>query len=725
MQSRARTNASNSRKSRVSLSSSLASAGATPTHVSPIVLASIRAEEIASLEGDLTGTSGAARGFQRLPRYLRRRTMSHNPRRLPRRLRGLGYAEMMTAAGKKGKHATPREAVAAAVALTKSRRTRRKPAGFAQYKNRASKNVWLETHIWHAKRMAMADSLWKSRIPLAQSMRSQRAALKAARHAATVRDISFYGVLVVSLSDNDSDSEGPHPLACCLADPSTIPLLTSLPFTSSGQTLHVTLTLPPSGHMLGPATLFHINSTTIWGLIHPALLPAVRTELLPHLPSSSSLRPPTSLCVFELDGPRSHAVLGKACLPHTPALARSLSSPDALRDAVPAWALLSSLTSTHTAGALPDNALLALHVSNPRLGTPHKARSAGATSASASRKAMWSQNGGKPPVPSMGPSLGVVADIHEYQRSGMYADADARNDLADWDAWDPSTHTPATVAEVNALRSRVLGGDVLSWSVAAADANSPIAAPIPILLLLNKTRTGYTLVAPRGYGMAFLLALVYNGARVIGLDDAAIISTERGSPFFPHDYVETETYRDWVQNRGAAAAKRHGALPPSKRPNYPLLGSPYPFFPNWHALATHSEDDDLGLVSCSFELVSKGSMVANTYVCLPTLGDLGELESPPMEPTHREFHTRKVRKTPGGKNHGKRTSMVRPLVGYVTSALYSPSRGAPFGLGTLALSSLSASLASDLMSGRSITVLLRVPTSRQYRFAVARPLRPT
>ena len=46
----------------------------------------------------------------------------------------------------------------------KSRHTRRKPRNLLEeYNRRQRKHVWLETHIWHAKRMKMVDA-WGYRL---------------------------------------------------------------------------------------------------------------------------------------------------------------------------------------------------------------------------------------------------------------------------------------------------------------------------------------------------------------------------------------------------------------------------------------------------------------------------------------------------------------------------------------------------------------------------------
>ena len=57
----------------------------------------------------------------------------------------------------------------------RSRRHRRRPSNLRQeYQRRQGKHVWLETHLWHAKRFKMAE-LWGHKIPIHPSDKSARA----------------------------------------------------------------------------------------------------------------------------------------------------------------------------------------------------------------------------------------------------------------------------------------------------------------------------------------------------------------------------------------------------------------------------------------------------------------------------------------------------------------------------------------------------------------------
>lgn len=104
-----------------------------------------RIKEIAGLAKALsTDVKHGKLASQQVPNHMRRRAISHDPRRLPRRLRE--------------KHKRERENGKAVGPPSKrpSRKHRRRPSNLLSEYNRRQKSVaWLETHIWHAKRFHM------------------------------------------------------------------------------------------------------------------------------------------------------------------------------------------------------------------------------------------------------------------------------------------------------------------------------------------------------------------------------------------------------------------------------------------------------------------------------------------------------------------------------------------------------------------------------------------
>ena len=103
--------------------------------------------------------------FQMLPRHMRRRTMGYLRKRLPRRIRHLATIKPPNKVSKRP-----------------SRKYRRKPSNLLkEYERRKyAKNnkMWLETHIWHAKRFKMAESLYEYRLPVNFHCKCKRAVFR-------------------------------------------------------------------------------------------------------------------------------------------------------------------------------------------------------------------------------------------------------------------------------------------------------------------------------------------------------------------------------------------------------------------------------------------------------------------------------------------------------------------------------------------------------------------
>ncbi|PHH86982.1 hypothetical protein CDD83_9462 [Cordyceps sp. RAO-2017] len=181
--------------------------------------------EIKSLEQSMATSKavGTSRAFQKVPRGLRRRTASHNPKRVARRLRARARREMAEdktpvveprrrkprttrariraetakrlavlaarkrrrqqpkqaeAAGRDGQEPADADAAAARDAGVVGRKPRPKirrnqlnepPRPPAKFRKRQINKTWLPTHTWHAKRAHMTEPknpLWRFAIPI-------------------------------------------------------------------------------------------------------------------------------------------------------------------------------------------------------------------------------------------------------------------------------------------------------------------------------------------------------------------------------------------------------------------------------------------------------------------------------------------------------------------------------------------------------------------------------
>lgn len=96
--------------------------------------------------------------------------------------------------------------------------------------------------------------------------------------------------------------------------------------------------------------------------------------------------------------------------------------------------------------------------------------------------------------------------------------------------------------------------------------------------------SGWDVIIPSGWAMAFWVALVYRGARVGGVREAHSIALQAGTLCEPFDFPDSPAGREQLQNESEALQTRHDRRPPAKRPNYTKMGFQSPFALQWSNL---------------------------------------------------------------------------------------------------------------------------------------------
>ncbi|EYC21885.1 hypothetical protein Y032_0018g3585 [Ancylostoma ceylanicum] len=128
-------------------------------------------------------TKGPRTAAQRLPRHMRRRAMAYEVRRFPKGLR---------------KFAAPFLALSKHRKKPPSRFFRRRSRNLLlNYIRRQRRMVWLETHIWHAKRFHVVDR-WGYRLPDRSFQRNFRPCYRDSVRHCTVRDKSYLSCILIS-----------------------------------------------------------------------------------------------------------------------------------------------------------------------------------------------------------------------------------------------------------------------------------------------------------------------------------------------------------------------------------------------------------------------------------------------------------------------------------------------------------------------------------------------
>ncbi|KAH8684304.1 ribonuclease-like protein P complex subunit Pop1 [Tricladium varicosporioides] len=193
--------------------------------------------EIRALEGSMARCKDElmTRAFQKVPRDMRRRTASHNVKRVPKRLRERGAREMkedntptvdsakkkprssrgrvraetakrlgILAAKKKSKNIEGKAgdgSVETRAARPKIRKDKlnRPPRPKSKFRKRQIHKTWLPTHMWHAKRAKMTEPkkpLWRFSIPITCTEKSYRPTHRAGgARGAVAWDMSYISTI--------------------------------------------------------------------------------------------------------------------------------------------------------------------------------------------------------------------------------------------------------------------------------------------------------------------------------------------------------------------------------------------------------------------------------------------------------------------------------------------------------------------------------------------------
>ncbi|EFX02938.1 ribonuclease p complex subunit [Grosmannia clavigera kw1407] len=488
--------------------------------------------------------SRVEKAFQRLPRGMRRRTASHDAKRLPRRLQQQARRDQAA-------DNTP----SVAVGLAKRRRGHPLPID----------QLRLPTHMWLAKRahMACPGALWHAVVAKTPANKTYRASLRSAglRPGTCLSwDTSYMAVLRLQADDAAQldavlaaviepallQRPGLRRGACCID--------AKLPRRYGYQEGGLAGGLMAGPGNCGAMTLFYnpkadstaTNATTEALLrVHPTIFSHVWTTLVAvvrrrHLAVTiQDLR--MDIGSIELTG--SCAVdallaLLRPCRPDDPQAADFLQ----LR-AVDASAL-----------APASGAMLAFDVQDPRYDV---------------------EEGNEQKVGHLDPASAAewpASSNVTRQPSGLFDDTLRRQA-----AWMPSQQSLDRRRGKLPVNSRLLSTPSdrpIPVILAVAGAAIPLSPAAPSVSS-SHTSPSWTLLAPRGCIDVFWRVLHRQSLRssgrrplLAGLDEDRFVALERGQPWFPADFPGTPAGWDWELDSRRAAKVAWDKTPPAKRPQW-------------------------------------------------------------------------------------------------------------------------------------------------------------
>ncbi|XP_043543587.1 ribonucleases P/MRP protein subunit POP1 [Chiloscyllium plagiosum] len=625
-----------------------------PKSITATTFAQARAAEINAMIKAVTHKSGS-QFLQSLPPTMRRRAMSHNIKRLPRRLQEIAKKEVEKVSQLKKEQSK-----------SKSRKARRRHGSLLiEFNRRQRKNIWLETHIWHAKRFHMVKK-WGYCLGNKPTTKSYRACYRSMTKQCLLQDLSYYCCLELNGTENN--------LLKALARLSSIDAGTTFASVAclSGK-CQGSLVLYKADQYpekpLGPVTFLWRPKTQpdsssgnrqLWIWTHPALKMDLLTELqlvcqcldvpvpepapnecktityasekqtevvgLKRKPQDKAgemvipekkiigngTRDPSTTVVwtsltngvtiedltmeilrYRLIGPLSHCVIFEAIqaadVPKNPEereetkmycwWSEYCTQPEKMSLHNHQRDILQLLLGVASPAEISAGTVLGLTVGDPRLNMPKNRTTAS-------------------------PDLSQPEDLEKLRDlclNGIGAEY-AQSQIWDRNVRNVVTETKISEQKLNQMRSKLLVPGT------RLDLGSQ-ESKIPILLVHQPGKmtgqehtgwgSGWDILIPKGWGMAFWIPLIYRGARVGGLQEGAKHTQYKGLPHFPDDFPDCPAGIQHSVETKKELIDKYNKYPPAKRPNYIHYGTMTPFRCPWQQLVeeweAHIQGGDLKL----------------------------------------------------------------------------------------------------------------------------------
>ncbi|KAL4481569.1 hypothetical protein ABPG74_007658 [Tetrahymena malaccensis] len=161
-----------------------------------------------------------------------------------------------------------------------------------------------------------------------------------------------------------------------------------------------------------------------------------------------------------------------------------------------------------------------------------------------------------------------------------------------------------------------------------------VESDIHLMIVFNNSRQhkafgqGVTLVVNQGRGILVWRLLSFIACKAIGLNEYNNIIEESGQKVFPNDYPLTQAYSTLNRELLETKVTKHFLRPQGKRVNYMKINSPFPFKPNFdYVLSKYLESEDKivaqqeDLQDVRVIMVGRGKPDTNSYICLPEAED--------------------------------------------------------------------------------------------------------
>ncbi|XP_034190104.2 POP1 ribonuclease P/MRP subunit [Osmia lignaria lignaria] len=569
-----------------------------PTQVHIMKLVSSRASEIAAMTYSIENPQQTKLVFQKLPVYMRRRIMSHNVKRLPRRLRE-AHLNQMIKSGLPPKIKRP------------SRKYRRRPRNLlSEYNRRQRSKIWLETHIWHAKRFHMTEK-WGYRIASYANDKCFKANYRAVAKHCLMQDISYYTCIEINgpeemLKDTLRSHCNPYELTFAAKIFITgVREGTVMFFKKNGYPRF------PIGHVHFLWRSNQSNSRTIWIWVHPSFLDDFVAEIICSFEFKSNETEndyfneqncnmsihKNTLNRFRFYGPLTISVLTNAL--HLPRFDKGLFSAKNYENVIETekdqmdyeeeiqepnkswhieyyenqenieylkiqrqlWDVLKTLQSP---SQLPPNIVLGFTVLDPRFHLPQK-------------------------------RIKVQRDVQAIEMMPVPPTNANSSPIWEKEIRKKVSKGCVTTSAINKLRSKCLVPGVDNDKYF----DEGIMAKIPILII-QKPGIGNTglsssidIVLPANWAMPFWLSCIFRCVRVGALRESQSIAFEYGKMQSSDiNDPDTPAYAREALSTKLELREKYFRYPPNRRVNFIKLGISSPFFCEWKLLMKEWADTE-------------------------------------------------------------------------------------------------------------------------------------
>ena len=607
------------------------------------------------------GKMGNKKSFQLLPKHMRRRAMSHNSHRVPSRIRHLAQssAQLKNPCRKTRKHVQK---------IIKD------------YQDRVQKVVWLETHIWHAKRMKMR-SLWGYKIAIHSNDKGIRAAYRFMKNSSVIYDSSYFvGVIVYDLDF----------IRTCLQ---------SMPKTGFSIKTHFF----HRENLVCPVEAFNTKDG-ICIIVHPAAFSQI-IQIFSEA-NIKYLQLKDQLSLYRIRGAKSTQVLSKVINIQETSISNLLSNVSQFHNIkFPEGAIISISLAKKLSKVKPTVKTM---INAPELMIPLQP-SADILNllvnwpSSLYNATFWSSFKEEQSVSYSPQFITTRSARSRYPTLNKKAppkpkpeDINVESNIIEK---SPGINQKIEIDEIE--ESKI---EIPCINMEIDEIEEEKIEIVEALLVYRKEEfgDGWDIILKSGENNWLWRSLVYGGAKAIGLKEYSSIHFEQGRQFYPNDYPTTEAYKAMSLIEAQERLNVYFRRPSSKRMNFERIGSPYPFFSNW-------SNDGLNLANYG-ELIPIQIKCLNrcpqplAYLCLADQQDFQNKRIHYKEPL-------RDRSTPNSKIELvdiDKLSIIKPtrtIIGFVTSGGFSFHRAKGFGIGCIF---------SDFKSNIGQKILFRNPSSQFY-----------